>query len=406
MPIELLMPALSPTMTEGNLVKWLKKEGDLLKSGEVIAEIETDKATMEVEAVDEGTLGKILVKEGTEGVKVNTLIALILEEGETPDSLASYTSSLKADSISETKETSSPSPSPSPLLNSSQERRAASPLARRIAQEKNLDLSTIKGSGPRGRIIKQDVIASSEILPSSTAKLASLAQAGGSPYEDVPLSSMRKVVAKRLTESKQQIPHFYVSLDVIIDELLSLRKKLNEGLKEDKVSVNDFIIKACAKTLMDIPEANASWMESFIRLYKTADISVAVSLEGGLITPIIWNAQAKTLLEISREMKILREKAQAGKLMPAEFQGGSFSISNMGMYGVSSFSAILNPPQACILAVGAGQERPIVEKGVLKSATVMTLTLSVDHRIIDGTVAAQFLQALKKYLENPVLTLA
>ncbi|HQS83310.1 MAG: pyruvate dehydrogenase complex dihydrolipoamide acetyltransferase [Alphaproteobacteria bacterium 16-39-46] len=405
MTIEILMPALSPTMTEGNLIKWLKKEGDSLKSGDVLAEIETDKATMEVEAVDEGVLGKILVLGGTENVKVNTLIALILEEGET-------TADLK---IQGTPQNSEPTPSekslpispPSPsksqektsLSGISQDRIFSSPLARRLALEKNLDLSTIQGSGPRGRIVKKDVEETSK-------KPVSVSSSSDSAFEDVALTTMRKVVAKRLTESKQTVPHFYVSMDVEIDALLNLRKDLNKGLGDIKVSVNDFLIKACARTLMDVPEANASWMETFIRLYKTADVSVAVSLDEGLITPIVRNAQSKSILEISAEMKSLREKAQTGKLIPSEFQGGSFSLSNMGMYGVSSFSAILNPPQGCILAVGAGSETAVVRSGVLTVATMMTLTLSVDHRVIDGAIAAQFLKTLKNYIENPVLILA
>ncbi|MBS0186093.1 MAG: pyruvate dehydrogenase complex dihydrolipoamide acetyltransferase [Proteobacteria bacterium] len=407
MTIEILMPALSPTMTEGNLVKWLKKEGDSLKSGEVLAEIETDKATMEVEVIDEGILGKIIVPAGTEGVKVNTLIGLILEEGETAENLTHQSSASAKNPDPKPQEVSLPSSqnlepkekASSPT--SSVGRILSSPLARRLAFEKNIDLSTIQGSGPRGRIVKKDIEETAQTMasprPSSSFESA---------YEDVALTTMRKVVAKRLTESKQTIPHFYVSMDAELDALLALRKELNNGLKDAKVSVNDLLIKACARTLMDVPEANASWMETSLRLYKTADISVAVSLEEGLITPIIRNAQSKSILDISTEMKTLREKAQSGKLAPSEFQGGSFSLSNMGMYGVTSFSAILNPPQACILAVGTGQEKAVVRNGALSIATLMTLTLSVDHRVVDGAVAAQFLKVLKNYIENPVLILA
>lgn len=412
MTIEILMPALSPTMTEGNLVKWCKKEGDSLKSGEVIAEIETDKATMEVEAVDEGTLGRILIPEGTEGVKVNTPIALILEEGETPAELDAYKGQKQPTSPASNEVPPPLSKEPiqdikTPTTKS--ERIIASPLARKIATQKNLNLSKIEGSGPRGRIVKHDVessLASPEkpLISKHTSKKSQ--SSASTPYVEIPLTTMRKVVAKRLTESKQTVPHFYVNQDIELDKLLALRSQLNANLHDHKVSVNDFLIKACGHTLMEVQDANVSWMENHIRQYTSADISVATSIDGGLITPIVKDVQTKTLLEISYEMKDLKERAQASKLAPHEFQGGSFSLSNMGMYGIPSFSAIINPPQGCILAVGAANERAVVKNGALSIATVMTVTLSVDHRAVDGAVAALFLKDLKKRLENPVLILA
>ena len=405
MPIDILMPALSPTMTEGNLVKWLKKEGETLKSGDVIAEIETDKATMEVEAVDEGILGRIVVAAGTSHVPVNSLIGIILEEGETQADLPSSSASpLNPPSPSVPRESSPLNPpsldaqkptSSSSTLSSTPKRILSSPLARRLAQDKNIALTSIQGSGPRGRIVKKDIDAFSQ----KTSTFSS----SDALYEDREISNLRGVIAKRLTESKQTIPHFYASLDVEMDLLLDLRQSMNEKIKDHKVSVNDFIIKACGLTLMDVPHANASWMNTCIRHYQTADVSVAVSIEGGLITPIIRHAQKKTILEISHEMILLREKAQKGKLAPHEFQGGGFSLSNMGMYGISSFSAIINPPQSCILAVGAARECPVVRQGALGIGHIMTVTLSVDHRVIDGSVAAHFLQTLKKYLERPIL---
>ncbi|PLX30246.1 MAG: pyruvate dehydrogenase complex dihydrolipoamide acetyltransferase [Alphaproteobacteria bacterium] len=420
MTIEILMPALSPTMTEGNLLKWHKKEGDSVAPGDMLAEIETDKATMEVEAVDEGILGKILVAEGTENVKVNSVIAVLTEEGESVDDLASYSPSSStepAQQKSQAEEESEPQRSESSSddggkatkqpqnksSSSSNDRIIASPLAKRIASQQNIDLSNVSGTGPRGRIIKADVLGADQTAPANQHTPNTYGKSG---YKDAPIGSMRKVIAKRLTESKQTVPHFYLSVDVQIDKLLSARKELNQAIDPEKITVNDFVLKACAQALIEVAEANASWMGESIRLYQNADISVAVALEEGLITPIVRAANLKSLRAISGEVKDLVQKAKNGKLKPEEFQGGSFSLSNLGMYGIDQFQAIVNPPQGCILAVGAGIQKPVVQDGTLKSATVMNCTLSVDHRVIDGKVGALLLGAIKKYLENPVLMLA
>lgn len=413
MPIEILMPALSPTMTEGNLVKWTKKEGDIVKAGDVMAEIETDKATMEVEAVDEGIIGKILVPEGTEQVKVNQVIALLLEEGEDATALAKVSPSQKTSttpSPEKTKEETTaisekkPEVQPAPAFShvSSSARVFASPLARRIAEEAKVNLASLTGTGPHGRIVKADVEqALSQKQPVSSQPLLS----GYEPaYESFPVSSMRKVIAKRLVEAKQMVPHFYLTVDCGIDALLRARTQINaEGEGTYKLSVNDFIIKACAMALKQVPEANASWMGDQIYQYKSSDVAVAVAIEGGLITPIIRQAEKKGLLEISNEMKSLAVKAREGKLKPEEFQGGTFTLSNLGMYGIKEFGAIINPPQGCILAVGMGEERPIVKDGLVTKATLMTVTLSVDHRSVDGAVGAQFLKAFKELIEAPVM---
>ncbi len=412
MPIPILMPALSPTMTEGTLLKWHKKEGDMVKAGDLVAEIETDKATMEIEAVDEGTLGKILIAEKTEGVKVNTPIALLLEKGESSSSLESYqvSSSTIAPSTPADQPLENTSPpaqemSASPNLGVG-ERVFASPLAKRIAQANNINLQEIVGSGPRGRIIKKDVD-NLEKAPASGAGVFSRTR--GTPqgplFKDAPVGSMRKVIAKRLLESKQTIPHFYLTTDFQLDTLLALRKSVNDNVEGVKITVNDFIIRACALGLRDVPAARASWMGDTIRYYTYADIAVAVALEDGLITPIIKQADLKSIFEISSEMKELAKKAKDNKLKPEEFQGGCVSVSNLGMYNIPQFSAIVNPPQAGILAVGAGQSRPIIQNGRVEIATVMTCTLSVDHRVIDGKVAADLLNAVKKYIENPALML-
>ncbi|MEI8320474.1 MAG: pyruvate dehydrogenase complex dihydrolipoamide acetyltransferase [Alphaproteobacteria bacterium] len=407
MPIAILMPALSPTMTEGNLLKWHKKVGDSVKAGEVLAEIETDKATMEVEAVDEGTLGRILVEEKTEGVKVNTPIAVLLEKGEKPADLDSF----KVASVGPAPTQEAAPHVPEPVATheihapvSSQERVFASPLAKRLAQEKSLDLHSIQGSGPHGRIVKKDVEgfsgAGGRSFGSSTRTAAT-----GPEFRDVALSSMRKVIAKRLLESKQTVPHFYLTADCHLDSLMAIRKSLNESIEGIKLTVNDFIIKASALALQDVPAANATWMGDSIRYYRDSDVAVAVALEDGLITPILRQAHVKSVFDISSEMKQLAKKAKENKLRPDEFQGGSFSISNLGMYNIPQFGAIINPPQAGILAVGAGQQRPVVEDGEIFVATVMTCTLSVDHRVIDGKTGADFLNAIKNYLENPALML-
>ncbi|MEB3702200.1 Dihydrolipoyllysine-residue acetyltransferase component of pyruvate dehydrogenase complex [Candidatus Bealeia paramacronuclearis] len=412
MSIEILMPALSPTMTEGNLVKWHKKEGDIVKAGDILAEIETDKATMEVEAVDEGKMGKILIPEGTENVKVNAPIAILLEDGEDASSLkmpAPMTApqpqkeEAKKPELSVVKSAS--------VTLSSESRVFASPLAKRIAAQNNLNLESLSGSGPRGRIVKSDVevaIAQGEV---TTARVLTLPTdvpglSGYEPaFEAIPVNNMRKVIAKRLTESKQTVPHFYLTVDCEIDALLRARIQLNQMGDEYKLTVNDFIIRAVGLALKKVPEANASWMGDHMYQFESADVSVAVAIEGGLITPVIRKAETKGLREISLEMRDLASRAREGKLKPEEFQGGTFSISNLGMYGIREFSAIINPPQGCILAIGAGEERPVVKDGQLTIATVMTCTLSVDHRVVDGAVGANFLKAFKQFITDPVTML-
>jgi pyruvate dehydrogenase E2 component (dihydrolipoamide acetyltransferase) len=434
MPINVLMPALSPTMTEGKLARWLKKEGDAVKSGQVLCEIETDKATMEVEAVDEGTLGKILVAAGTEGVKVNAPIAVILEEGESAASAAAPApASAPAPAVA-----AAPAPAAAPSARSvaapvaDAGRVFASPLARRMAEQAGLDISAIRGSGPNGRIVKADIdaaraggqagrkpaAAAATAAPSAAPAAAALAPAAVSaaslaaigPHKLVPLSSMRRVIARRLTESKQQVPHFYLTVDCVIDRLLAGRAALNAKSPEKgpgafKLSVNDFVIKAVAVALRQVPAANASYSDDGILMWDAVDVSVAVAIPGGLITPIIRKADAKGLAQISNEMKDLAARAKDGKLKPEEFQGGGFSISNLGMFGIKEFGAVINPPQGAILAVGAGEQRPVVKDGALAIATVMSCTLSVDHRVIDGAVGAEFLAAFKRIVEDPLAML-
>lgn len=396
MPIEILMPALSPTMEEGNLVRWLKKEGDVIKSGMVIAEIETDKATMEVEAADDGILGKIVIPEGTDEVKVNSLIALLLEPGESADSLTSFSSVPAPVSSTSTVESSVSTPKEPSIVVTKEitERVFATPLARRIADNKQIDLSTVTPSGPNGRIVKADV---------ENAK-APVQIADDTSFVDEKLPNMRKVIAKRLSESKQMIPHFYLSLSCKIDALLTIRSEINSA-RDEKISVNDFVIKALAKALHDVPEANVMWNETSVRKFNSVDISVAVAIEGGLVTPIVRSAHRKSLGDISTEMKALIVKAREGKLKPEEFQGGTFSLSNLGMFGIEDFNAIINPPQSGILAVGAGKQEAIVENGQLTIGTMMKLTLSVDHRVVDGAVGANLLQKIQDYLEHPVTML-
>lgn len=406
MPIEVLMPALSPTMTEGNLVKWLKKEGDSVASGEVIAEIETDKATMEVESVDEGKIGKIFVPEGTEAVKVNTLIALLLEEGETVADIEGYMPSITevpAAEKADVQSVASSSLEGAALESMSGVRVFASPLAKRMAQQGSIDLSKVQGSGPKGRVIKTDV----ENYKPSNATTTSLSQtvigAVNRSFVDHKLSNMRKVIAARLTESKQTIPHFYLNVSCEIDNLLALRAEVNSTREnEARISVNDFVIKAMAMALATTPDANVMWMGDSLREFSTVDMSVAVAIDGGLVTPIIKDSQAKTLSQISSEMRDLATRARDGALKPEEFQGGSFTISNLGMYGIEHFGAIVNPPQAGILAVGAGIKTPVVKGETLEMATVMKVTLSVDHRAIDGAVGAKLLTNFKKFIEHPV----
>ncbi len=427
MATNILMPALSPTMTEGTLARWLKKEGDVIKAGDVIAEIETDKATMEVEAVDEGILGKILVPDGTAGVKVNDPIAVLVEKGESvPAAAPSAPASVAATAATPP---AVPLAAVAPAVHSapaaaSSERIAVSPLAKRMALQAGIDLGSVTGSGPGGRIVKADIEAAQSRPPAPAAVAAAPAPAAApgpaaasapkapaavitAPHTLVPNSSMRKVIARRLSEAKQTVPHFYVSMDIEIDALLKLRADLNARSAKDgpnafKLSVNDLVIKAAAIALRRVPKVNASYTEDNTVLYHDVDISVAVSIADGLITPIIRKADLKGLSAISNEMKDLAARAKAGKLKPEEFQGGGFSISNMGMYGVSSFAAIINPPQAGILAVGAGTQRAVVKDGALAIATVMTCTLSVDHRVVDGALGAEWLAEFKRIVEDPL----
>lgn len=421
MATNILMPALSPTMTEGNLARWLKQEGDRIKAGDVIAEIETDKATMEVEAVDEGILGRILVPAGTQGVKVNDVIAVLVEAGEAVPAAGAAPKAAAAPAATPAPVAAPVAVAPAPVAApASGDRVFASPLARRMAAQAGVDISKIAGSGPNGRIVKADVDAALSLGPAPATAAAPAAApapiaaprpaapvAITAPHTAVPNSSMRKVIARRLAESKATIPHFYVSTDVEIDALLKIRADLNARSPKDgpgayKLSVNDLVIKATAVTLRRFPNVNAIWTDDAILQLHDVDISVAVSITDGLITPIVKNADIKGLAAISNEMKDLAARAKSGKLKPEEFQGGGFSISNMGMYGVRDFAAIINPPQAGILAVSAGEQRPVVKNGALAIATVMTLTLSVDHRVIDGALAAEFLQALKRNIEDPL----
>jgi pyruvate dehydrogenase E2 component (dihydrolipoamide acetyltransferase) len=426
MPIKITMPQLSPTMTEGTLAKWLVKEGDTVTSGDVLAEIETDKATMEVESIDDGTVGKIVVAEGTDNVPVNDVIAVLLEEGEDASALegmelgggAAATPAPKeeepepaeeAKPAKETPKQTKTAETPEPAGEG--EHAKASPLARSMAKQAGIDLAQVKGSGPKGRIIKRDIEAAAEVgtgkaaAPAATPLAAPAPLPEGVAYEDVKLSNMRRIIAERLQQAKQTIPHFYLTVDCELDALLALRKELNARSDAYKLSVNDFVIKALALALRKVPEANAGWGGDTLRLFKTVDISVAVAIDGGLITPIIHKADAKGLVEISEQMKELAGRAREGKLMPEEYQGGTFSVSNLGMYGIKQFDAVINPPQAGIIAVGAGEQRPVVKAGALDIATVMSCTLSCDHRVIDGAVGARLLTAFKGFMEEPLTML-
>ena len=416
MPIELLMPALSPTMTEGTLARWLKKEGDAVKSGDVLAEIETDKATMEFEAVDEGVLGKILIADGTSGVAVNTPIGVLLEEGEDASSIVAKPKAAAPVAAVAPVAVAAATTAATPVASHGGERVFASPLAKRIAADAGLDLKAVKGSGPYGRVVKADVeqalkggvaaapvaTAAAPVAAAKAAPAPAVANPFEPAFEEIPNSSMRKVIARRLTEAKSTIPHFYLSIDCELDALLKVRSDLNGRSDAYKLSVNDFIIRAVALALKKVPAANASWGEEAIKRYTDVDVSVAVATPNGLITPIVHHADHKGLAAISGEMKELAAKARDGKLKPEEFQGGGFTISNLGMFGVKDFAAIINPPQGCILAVGAGEQRPVVKAGALAIATVMTCTLSVDHRVVDGAVGAEFLAAFKKLVEDPL----
>jgi pyruvate dehydrogenase E2 component (dihydrolipoamide acetyltransferase) len=440
MSINILMPALSPTMTEGKLAKWHVKEGDAVKSGQVICEIETDKATMEVEAVDEGKIGKIVVPEGAEGVPVNAVIAILLEEGETSVPAGAAPAPATAPKAAATPAPAAPKPAPAapapaaqaaaapapaasapaakPAAAPSGGRIFASPLAKRIAAEKGLDLSRITGSGPNGRIVKADVESAKPGAAPAAAPIAAGAPRAAPPSAGqpvfvapgdtrVPHTSIRKVIARRMLESKQTVPHFYLTVDLEIDALLAARQAINAVAekKGTKVSVNDMVIKACAKALRDHPECNASWTEDEMIQYGAVDISVAVATDRGLITPIVRNADMKGLAQIASEMKDLAARAKVGKLKLDEFQGGGFTISNLGMFGINSFSAIINPPQAMILAVGMGEERAVVRKGQVVVRNMMSCTLAVDHRVVDGAMGAQYLQTLRAYIEQPAAML-
>ncbi len=399
MAIEIFMPALSPTMESGNLVKWLVKEGDAVESGTILAEIETDKATMEYESIDDGTMGKIIVAEGAENVAVGELIAILLEEGEDASALENISAGKIKASV-EVKAEAVPAvvtTAPAPVA-ATGERIFSSPLARRIAAQKGYDITDIKGSGPHGRVIKRDV---ESHQPSAKTAPAAPSLDGDAPYTEIKLSNMRKTIAKRLTESKQTVPHFYLGIDIELDNLMAARKELNSMSDEYKISVNDFIIRACALALKKVPAANVQFGGDVMRHYDRSDISVAVAIEGGLVTPVIRGAEQKGLRQISEETKALARKARDGKLMPEDYTGGSFSISNLGMMGIKQFQAVINPPQASILAVGAGEVRAVVKDGVMTSAMVMSVNLACDHRAIDGAVGAEFLGAIKRFLEHP-----
>ena len=456
MPIEITMPALSPTMEEGKLAKWHVREGDTVSSGDVIAEIETDKATMEVEAVDEGKIGKIMVAEGTEGVKVNAVIAVLLQEGESADAVAAPKSAPAP--APEAPKIEAPAPAvapradtkridakgngaaaPAPAANANASAKSeggktfASPLARRLAKEAGIDVSAISGSGPKGRVVKSDVEAAksgnSPLKAAAPASAGAPAAGGAAPtgmtkaqvialyeegtYDLVPNDGMRKVVAARLTESKQTVPHFYLSLDCKIDSLLAAREQINaqapkgkDGKPSYKLSVNDFVMKAWAVALQRVPMANATWAGDAILYHKRSDVAVAVSVPGGLFTPVVKSCDTKSLRQISDEVKDLAGRAKSKKLAPHEYQGGSSSVSNLGMFGIKNFQAVINPPHGTILAVGAGEERVYAEAGQVKIANFMTVTLSCDHRAVDGALGAELLGVFKALIENPVMMLA
>ncbi len=423
MPIEILMPALSPTMEEGTLAKWLVKEGDAVTSGDLIAEIETDKATMEFEAVDEGIVGKLLVTEGSEGVKVNTAIMVLLEDGETGADISTKPATAAASLAPEAAveiATKAVASEVAKLVSARDGARVfASPLARRFAADASIDLKTISGSGPHGRIVMADVLGktanvavaapTATALPTGPSDDALSKIYADREYEEIALNGMRKTIAARLTEAKQSIPHFYLRRDIRIDALLAGRTAINKQLEKRgvKVSVNDFIIKACAMALQTVPEANSIWANDRLFQMKPSDVAVAVAIDGGLFTPVIKDAETKSLSQLSTEMKDLAGRARDKKLAPHEYLGGSFAISNLGMFGIDNFDAVINPPHGAILAVGAGMKKPVVGKdGTLSVATVMSVTLSVDHRVIDGALGAVLLNAIVENLENPVSMLA
>lgn len=406
MPIEILMPALSPTMKVGTLVKWLKKEGDKVKIGDILAEIETDKATMEIESIDEGILGKKMFEEGKENIPVNSLIALLLEEGEdekilenySPISEVSAASTPKDESIEEVSSNNLESPNFNNNIAFSEDKNIfISPAAKKIAQENDIDIRKLKGTGPNGRIIKYDIISEIDKKDLDQQELV-----GTEEYEMLAISNIRRTIADRLLESKQTIPHFYLSVDCIMDQLIDLRKNLNNQLDNVRISINDFIIKAAALSLKKYPAINSCWDKNVIKRYLHSNIAVAVSLDEGLITPIIKKAEDQTIVNISKKMKELAEKAKLGLLAPEEYQGGSFTISNLGMYGIKEFISIINLPQSAILAIGSARTSTIVVEGKIKIATIMTVTLSCDHRVIDGAIASEWLKCFKGYLEKPL----
>ncbi len=412
MGIDILMPALSPTMETGTLAKWTVAVGDAVRSGDVIAEIETDKATMEVEAVDDGILASIMVAEGSEGVAVGTPIGRLAEDGESPDDVAAAPAStapvapepVAAPVEEPTQPTPAPVPAPAAVSSAPANRIFASPLARRIAADRGVDLASLSGSGPHGRILRRDVEAA-ETAPAAVRPAVDQAVVQGASTLE-PNSQMRRIIASRLQESKQTAPHFYLTVDCEIDALLAARRQMNDQAPEGvKISVNDLVIRAAAMALIKVPKANASWEGENTRLFTHADIAMAVAVDGGLVTPVIWAAEKKGLAEIASVSRDLATRARDGKLAPEEFTGGSFTISNLGMYGVREFAAVINPPQGAILAVGAGEQRPVVKDGQLAVATVMTVTLSADHRVVDGAVGAEWLQAFKGYVEAPVTML-
>ena len=441
MPINILMPALSPTMEKGNLARWLKKEGDKIKSGDVIAEIETDKATMEYEAIDDGTLAKIVVPEGTQDVAVNSVIGVLASEGEDVKAAASGVKGApQAAPQAAAKPASAPAPKPAaekpapaivpsaPTASPSQPSKGgnrifSSPLARRLAKEASIDLNRVQGSGPHGRVIARDIEQAKSgkglhtlgaptptAVTPSDAQIRALYEDGS--YDFVPHDSMRKIIAQRLTLSKQTIPHFYLTLDCDIGKLLAARAEINEVASKDKdgrpaykISVNDFVIKALALALQRVPDANVTWTEGGMLYHRQSDVGVAVAIPGGLITPVVRHAEAKSLSTISNEMKDYAARARTRHLKPHEYQGGSTAISNLGMYGIKDFAAVINPPHATILAVGAGEERPVVRNGQLAVANVITVTLSTDHRAVDGVLGAELIAAFKALIENPVMML-
>jgi len=421
MAVEIKMPALSPTMESGTLAKWNVAVGDEVRSGDVIAEIETDKATMEVEAVDEGIIAAIVVDAGAQNVAVGAVIAVLAEDGEDVAAAAAQAGKAEAAAPSMPSPVSAPDKAPvsapdkapvaSPVNPGSSQKAGrifASPLARRIAADRGIDLAGLSGSGPHGRILRRDVEAAPTVAEGGAVAtgrmMTGIAEQGAS--ELVPNNQMRKVIAERLQQSKQTAPHFYLSVDCEIDALLAARKSMNAAADEGiKISVNDLVIRAAAMALIKVPAANASWEGEHTRLYKHADISMAVAVDGGLVTPVIWAAEQKGLAALSQITQDLAKRAREGSLSPEEYNGGSFTISNLGMFGVRDFAAVINPPQGAILAVGAGQERPVVREGALAVATVMTVTLSCDHRVVDGAVGASWLQAFKSYIENPVTML-